>query len=337
MSQQLLVASLIVQALFFAFLLLTGSLVWWRYGTQKKWLASYVGGVLILFTLAAGHAIKKYEDGIQRYSVEIERLRSQYPVESLELRLPLPPVHATVSRDLSTTARKALMELEGSIDSTDGRDREERLQKLHEGSVAEFVRREGFGVARMLGGYAESVLANYGRGKTSIPQARGDLPHDWKQRHSGMPATEVSSFPFLSAHSDNVLHFVNPTGFGLVKGRNYIAGFQAHQFNELKEPFRWKIQRLELLGLLLAEEPRVYVTDDLPRMEQIRAASTRALDEFETAGLANIQRGEELFICEGPAGIRMLGALRSAKQCLKCHGGERGDLLGAFSYFLEKR
>ncbi len=30
----------------------------------------------------------------------------------------------------------------------------------------------------------------------------------------------------------------------------------------------------------------------------------------------------------------MLGAVRSAKQCVKCHGGSRGDLLGAFSYTL---
>ena len=30
----------------------------------------------------------------------------------------------------------------------------------------------------------------------------------------------------------------------------------------------------------------------------------------------------------------MLGAIRSAKQCVQCHGGQRGDLLGAFSYTL---
>jgi hypothetical protein len=28
----------------------------------------------------------------------------------------------------------------------------------------------------------------------------------------------------------------------------------------------------------------------------------------------------------------MLGAIRSTRQCLSCHGGNRGDLLGAFSY-----
>lgn len=30
----------------------------------------------------------------------------------------------------------------------------------------------------------------------------------------------------------------------------------------------------------------------------------------------------------------VLGAIRSGKQCLSCHEGERGELLGAFLYTL---
>jgi hypothetical protein len=33
----------------------------------------------------------------------------------------------------------------------------------------------------------------------------------------------------------------------------------------------------------------------------------------------------------------MLGAARSVSQCIKCHDGERGDLLGAFSYYLQRQ
>ena len=40
------------------------------------------------------------------------------------------------------------------------------------------------------------------------------------------------------------------------------------------------------------------------------------------------------------AGINMLVfqfmTIRSVSQCVKCHGGERGDLLGAFSYSLQR-
>jgi hypothetical protein len=32
----------------------------------------------------------------------------------------------------------------------------------------------------------------------------------------------------------------------------------------------------------------------------------------------------------------MVGALRAARQCLECHEGRRGDLLGTFSYVLQR-
>lgn len=47
-----------------------------------------------------------------------------------------------------------------------------------------------------------------------------------------------------------------------------------------------------------------------------------------------LEQGEDLFASRDGDDLRMLGAVRSAKQCVACHGGERGDLLGAFSYVL---
>ncbi len=44
--------------------------------------------------------------------------------------------------------------------------------------------------------------------------------------------------------------------------------------------------------------------------------------------------GEDLFLRSTEAGVRMVGSLRAANQCVKCHDGQRGDLLGAFSYRL---
>jgi hypothetical protein len=96
----------------------------------------------------------------------------------------------------------------------------------------------------------------------------------------------------------------------------------------------WKVQSVELVGLLLNEEPRVYISDELPRMDRLRKAPTRTLNTFETVGLEQLKNGEHLFVRDTPHGIRMLGAIRSIEQCVKCHGGERGDLLGAFSYSL---
>ena len=63
---------------------------------------------------------------------------------------------------------------------------------------------------------------------------------------------------------------------------------------------------------------------------------TRPLDGFEASSLEKLRRGEYLLVAEAPEGVRMLGAIRSVKQCTNCHGGERGDLLGAFSYTLRR-
>lgn len=332
MFQQMVVAPLIMRAFLPGCALLLGGWFWWQYRFPKKWLVLFASCLLVAFLISSQGVINHYEQLIERYSGEIERLRTLYPVESLEDRLPSRRVLSRSDAALSQATCDNLSDLENKLSYSDDGDREKRLQKLHEGSVDEFVRRSDFGVARMTGRYSESVLENR-RGDTSIRQPSSDISAAWTQIDLDKK-TDVDSIPFLSAHAGNVLHFVNPAGFGFMKDRQQVAGFQAHQFNELTEPAPWKILRLELLGLLLADKPRVYVTEELPRMEKIRAVPTRVLDVFETAGLVMLHEGEELFIRETPQGIRMLGAIRSVKQCIKCHGGERGELLGAFSYFL---
>src|SRR5262249_5097490 len=120
-----------------------------------------------------------------------------------------------------------------------------------------------------------------------------------------------------------------------VKDRRHVAGFQPHQFSRVPTTEeRWEVRRLELVGLLLHEKPVVYVTEHLPRMDEVGAAPTRSLDSFETTALERLRHGEDLLSTEADGVMRMLGAVRSVKQCVKCHGGERGDLLGAFSYTL---
>ena len=68
----------------------------------------------------------------------------------------------------------------------------------------------------------------------------------------------------------------------------------------------------------------------LPAMGELRAAPTRSLDKFESLGLTAVRHGDDLFISRDGETIRMIGAIRSTKQCVACHGGERGDLLGRF-------
>lgn len=301
-----------------------------------------VGGLVVAVIAAAasivGVKLNNDYDRDEVFRDGIRRLREQYPFESLDARLPPPPKIKSVSTS-SPAAAENLQRFENSItnESADW-SREERLQKLHEGSVEEFVKREGFGAARMFGGYSESVFALghtkedgtwFGRNKTSVPQPS----NVFSTASEGMDA-KTESPKLLDLHFRNMLHFVNPVGFGFMKDRRNVVGFQAHQFNELLEVKPWKILRIELVGLLLDDRPRVYVTTDLPRMQEIRGVPTRSLDAFETAGLEKLSSGDTLFIRDASDGVRMLGAIQSAQQCIKCHGGERGDLLGAFSYHL---
>jgi hypothetical protein len=100
---------------------------------------------------------------------------------------------------------------------------------------------------------------------------------------------------------------------------------------------RWDLQTLDLVGLLLHEQPVGYVSVNLPRMDELRDAPTRPPDDFEATGLEGLRRGEDLFVRESADCRRVLGAVRSTRQCLSCHGGERGDLLRAFSYTFTPR
>ena len=49
---------------------------------------------------------------------------------------------------------------------------------------------------------------------------------------------------------------------------------------------------------------------------------------------SSIRGGTDLHVADGDGDLRFLGAVRSTKQCVACHGGDRGALLGAFSYRL---
>jgi hypothetical protein len=137
-------------------------------------------------------------------------------------------------------------------------------------------------------------------------------------------------------HKDSFVDFVHPNGFGYVKDLRHVAGFQPHQFSQTpSSAAEWQVQTLELVGLLLHDEPVVYVSEHLPRMDELVEMPTRALDKFETIGLEALRGGDDLFVRDIAVGTkRMLGPLRSTKQCITCHGCGYGDLLGAFSYTL---
>jgi hypothetical protein len=141
--------------------------------------------------------------------------------------------------------------------------------------------------------------------------------------------------PLKALHFAGVRDFVNAKGFGYVKDRKYVAGFRPHQFSKAPPVEKYRIKRLELVSLLMHHGAVVYVSKELPRMKELKKAATRSLTDFEIAGLSALQRGNDMFIREFGGAVHVVGALRSVSQCVECHGGDRGDLLGAFSYSLE--
>ena len=144
----------------------------------------------------------------------------------------------------------------------------------------------------------------------------------------------------------SLLDFANPIGLGYIKDREHVAGFQPHQFRQMPQlpvtddaakTEKWAVLRLELVSLLKHEQPVVYVTRALPRMEDVSGAPTRPLIPFEEKGLKALKAGDDLATETSGDRIRMVGSLRAGKQCLDCHQVKRGDLLGAFSWELQRQ
>ena len=222
------------------------------------------------------------------------------------------------------------MEQAIGIELRDGR--EFNLQRLHERSVDEFVDSPGFGVGRLR--TFDNPEGYYKRGyREPIPEP--GLGPDFSPPDVWNPVTIPHADEF---HTDSVVDFTHPGGFGWVKDRQNVAGFQQHGFSKVPggPAAKWKVGTIDLVGFLLHETPRAYISANLPRMEELRDAPTRDLDPFEAEGLKELQGGEDLFVRGSERQVRMLGAIRATRQCLQCHGGDRGDLLGAFSYSLLK-
>jgi hypothetical protein len=275
---------------------------------------------------------------------EFHQLRERFPYVSMEERLP-PAKLAPTAETLTPAAEKWLASLEDHLEhgeplSWRGKARLEFLERLHEDAVGVFVNRPGFGASRM------SAMFDYlldAEPRDPTPPQPGKQPlSQWSAsalQGAYSQREDADVFAGLtSVHRDSLLDFANPKDFGLFKDRRRVLGYRPHRFSKVPvastTEVRWTVQTLDLVGLVLHDLPAVYVSDHLPRMDELRGAPTRPPDDFETEGLKILRGGKNLFVRETKHGGRMLGAIRAARQCLGCHSGQRGQLLGAFSYTL---
>jgi hypothetical protein len=140
------------------------------------------------------------------------------------------------------------------------------LKAVHENRILLFHHAAGFGVTRM--GLLQPRPEHFGPDRTPpVPQPEGYEP-DAVSLGDEMPADPQR--PFAKLHISSLVDFVNPDGWGYVKSRTEVAGFRPHRFSRVPEPVeKWEVRRVELIGLLLHEQPAVYVSEHLPRMDEL--------------------------------------------------------------------
>jgi hypothetical protein len=228
-----------------------------------------------------------------------------------------------------------------------------RLRSLHARMVFDFTIAEGFGVGRMFPrGVRRDLIEIPDLPTLNLPESAEPVSGETPSLAAGglaapgavpgQPAGAPTHEDLRTAHEAGVVDFANRTGFGNIASREQVFGFQSHGFRKLPEVGgnnatpRWYVASLELVSLLKHETPAAYVSKNLPRMDELAAAPTRPLDDFETDALRQLRQGEELVVDEQADELRMLGSLRAAKQCTECHSVARGDLLGAFTYRLRR-
>jgi hypothetical protein len=269
-----------------------------------------------------------------------ERLKASYPMESLAARLAYEDRQSSDSGSVYAPERLPIFETRMGDEEKryDVVYRSRCLQRLHAGVVEQFIDSEGFGVARQIRRPSPFRLEI---GDQNHDQERGPLgpihqpPLPYAFPGSTPNRLEPAGSDFVGVHEENAIAFLDPFDFGYVRDRDHVAGFRTHQFRRQPDaPQRWQVERLELIGLLKYDRPIAYVSNNLPKMDELRDAPTRPLDAFEQKSLAALQQGEDLMVERSPDHMRMIGSLRAAKQCLRCHQVSRGTLLGAFSYKL---
>ena len=265
----------------------------------------------------------------------IQAMRRDYPIVSLSKRLTFED-HSSSPEVMGNLQEysKEVMEALGKIEEDTGyRGRYRALKSLHKDTSRQFAAAAGFGFVRMRSvrpRYLELDVTNLVDSPMIISEeillAEGVL--------SGG-----------SLHDTIRSNFLNPESFGYIPEREKSAGFVSHRLHRRAFPNEeqseanvvWETVRLELLSLLRHNPPRVYVAGELPQMDELEGVPHRPLSEFESEALTKLWFEQNVVIREAEGSIEMLGALRADSNCLQCHSGNRGRLLGAFSYELREK
>ena len=296
-----------------------------------------------------------------------KRLATALPAAALDLpaaRQPGRPGPAEVPDKLAPAARHVL-DIEARLADEESFRRSQALADLHEVEVRKFVTNPGFGFRRMIIRPSQHSLDDPGDWSEGDRGEAVTLPKDGTF-FSAAAGTKGPTLPSEAAlagfHTSAAYNFARPDSWGLVKSKTEVAGFQPHALkghpapearrlpdrdNPVKDKDgrvlryptkeQWLVRGVELISLLTHETPVAYVNPEkqLPTVAAVKDAKTRALTEPESRALKELAGGKDVVVLDAVTNqVRMVGAIRMAAACMKCHEGSRGDVLGAFSYEL---
>ena len=229
---------------------------------------------------------------------KMDELRKRYPFESITGRLDHKPAGAEVFRK-SDPAPKVTAETLKRLDEVEKRmagikkwnHRAGSLRMLHEAEAQKFMERPGFGDEPHAGPPSPSPRFLELAVAPTIPfEAACETTTNGEKGTKALPADQ--DLATLGLRS--LLDFANPIGLGYIKDREHVAGFQPHQFRQTPQlpvtddaakTEKWAVLRLELVSLLKHEQPVVYVTRALPRMEDVSGATDAAADPVRGEGI----------------------------------------------------
>jgi hypothetical protein len=186
-------------------------------------------------------------------------------------------------------------------------------RQMHDEAFHRFINQPGAGVRRL------------------VPTIRA-LPREWMIPEWTSEEISKEQPPQEGIKDLSLIHRLSLNRFS-------TSNAQGPKLNAAEKPQRteqlWEIHALDLVGLVIHETPKVYVSKRLPEMKELKNTPIRDLDVFESEGLEELVNGKDLYVRSKEGTLRVLGPIRAGQACLKCHGDTKeGDMLGAFSYTL---
>lgn len=328
-----------------------GALMLCRLADSPTWTRRVAATVAMVaaFAIYVQHSAQQAQTFAVQRTQEVTRLREQFPLRSVADRL----AYETRNRaapivDDALNPVVLAPEVERQL-----RTDEVRFQSSYRADVLAQVYRPGFeqeaaavvyGSQGRLGRFFGSITQPSSRAisLSEPPPRRGCDPPPTE--YVPAPAPNDSTAPliaFREFYRAGAENFLDPERLGYVQDREHVAGFEPHAFQSMpalsKHAGDWKLEHLELVSLRKPSGPHVYVSENLPKVDDLKRVDTRLLTDFETRALSQLRSGDDVVIEESDGALRMLGSLRAGNHCIRCHSGRRGELIGALSFELHRK